>query len=178
VPDGARSVAYLDRLLDVGEGRELLAPMTFARLVQALAIRPRDRVLDIACGLGYSTAVLARLAESVTGVESKPVLAQEAAARLAAAGVANAAVVAGPLSEPPAKGPYDAIMVNGAVESVPALWIAALGQGGRLAYVRGAGRSACAVLIARSGSGTSERVLFDAAAPVLAELRKKTEFAF
>ena len=178
LPDAARPVAYLDREVDVGEGRLLLTPMLLARLVQALDVKKTDRVLDVACGLGYSTAILAELAGEAVGVDSASALVAQASARLGAAGVTNARIVASPLDKPPAGASFDAILVNGAVETIPQAWMDALADGGRLACVRGSGRAARAVLRTRNGATYGERVLFDAAAPVLRELAAKPEFAF
>ncbi|MET0605420.1 MAG: protein-L-isoaspartate O-methyltransferase [Beijerinckiaceae bacterium] len=179
LPDEAKPIAYLDRQIAVGCGRELLTPMTFARMTQALTLTPKDKVLDIACGLGYSTAVLAALAGKVVGLECEAPLAEEAARRLEAAGIANATAVVGDLEQPPAAlAPFNAIMVNGALEMTPDSWLARLAEGGRLACVMGVGRSAQAILLTKSGSRISQRILFDTVAPALARFRKKPEFAF
>ncbi|WP_342362301.1 protein-L-isoaspartate O-methyltransferase [Terrarubrum flagellatum] len=178
LPDEARAVAYLDRLVDVGEGRRLLTPMTLARLIQALALKGTEQVVDVACGLGYSTAVLARLAEKVTGVESSATLAQGASARLAASGVTNATVVQSALGQPPSlPGPVDAILINGAVDVIPAAWASALKEGGRIAFIR-ADQPGRAALATKIGGALAERVLLDASAPALPEFARPVEFAF
>lgn len=179
VPDAARSIAYLDRAIDVGEGRALLPPMLLAKLVQALDLKKTDRAIDLACGLGYSTAILAELCAHATGIEASAGLASQAASCLSAAGVGNAIAIAGVFDRPVAPaGPVDAMLVNGAVETTPQGWLEALSDGGRIACVkrvRGVGR---AVLLTRVGDALFERALFDASAPELSELRPKPEFAF
>src|SRR5690606_3913205 len=79
--------------IDIGGGRFLIEPMIFARLVQAALIQPGDVVLDIGCGPGYTSAVLARLASTVVALESDPELAAKAAAALVELKVDNAVVV-------------------------------------------------------------------------------------
>src|SRR5688572_3466395 len=79
VPEQVRTTAYMDEHLALGqERRYLLAPRTFAKLVQLLAIGEDDAVLDVACATGYSTAVLSTLARTVVGVEENAALAERA----------------------------------------------------------------------------------------------------
>ena len=93
VPEARREVAYKGENLDLAPGRVLLEPRTFAKMIDALDLRTTDLVLDLGCGLGYSAAVLARMAQAVVAVEPDPAMAAEAERRLAAQGVDNAAVV-------------------------------------------------------------------------------------
>jgi len=95
VPAGWRSVAYADMNIPLGHGQVMLAPRLEARLVQALALDPEDKVLEIGTGSGYVTALLARLAAHVYSVEIVPELAEEARRRLAAQGVQNVTVEVG-----------------------------------------------------------------------------------
>jgi protein-L-isoaspartate(D-aspartate) O-methyltransferase len=185
VPESLAEIAYLDRELTVsrdaatGEQRTTLTPMVHARLVQAASIGPEDAALDVACGLGLSTAVLARIARSVVGVESIRDLADGAAQRLAAAGIANARVVRGDLAMAGGEsGPFDAVLVNGSLEARPDALLDRLRAGGRLVAVMGHGRSGRATLFLRTGSGVSERTLFDAAAPALWAFREAPAFVF
>ena len=119
VPDRLKPFAYIDSDLPVSDDlppRYLMAPAPFAKLVQLAELDGTPLVLDIGCGTGYSTAVLARLAHSVVAVESDPVLAGLATRSLAALGISNAEVVTGSLEVGyPSAGPYDAIVLEGAV---------------------------------------------------------------
>jgi len=178
-PAAARDIAYLDRALDVGEGRAMLPPMLLARLVQLLKLTKSDRVIDLGCALGYSTAILADIAGEAIGIEASGALAGEAAARLAAAGVANATAATGSFLDPALAGkPADAMLVNGAFEIIPDGWIKALADGGRIAGVQMSGGVGRAALLTRAGDELTVQSLFDAAAPVLPDLRRKAEFAF
>ena len=136
VPPDLRAVAYVDRSLKLGEGRYLLDPMVFARLVQAADPQPSDLVLDIACATGYSTAVLARLAGTVVAVESDGALIEAANSALNGLGIDNAVVVNGELAFGYAQqGPYDVILINGEVDSLPQSLTDQLAPGGRLVAV-------------------------------------------
>lgn len=182
VPPGREDLAYSDRPLELGgaEGRSMLAPMVLARLVQALEIGLGERVLEVATGLGYGAAILDRLGAEVVALESEAELAEEARARLARAGAGRVVVVSGPLDQGwPAAAPYDAILVNGALEVRPERLLSQLSPGqGRLACVMGRGRAGRATLYVRSGGAFGSRTLFDAAAAPLPAFRAEPGFVF
>ena len=157
----------------------MLSPMVLARMIQALAVTAGTRALDVACGLGYSSAVLARLGASVVALEADEALAEEARRRLAGCGYAGVTVVAGPLERGHAEAaPYDAVLVNGAVEVKPEGLLGQLADGGRLVCVEGRGRSAKAMFYVRAGAAFGARPLFDAAAPLLSAFRAEPGFVF
>lgn len=163
LPEHLRPLAYVEQEIEYAPGRRLLTPRDFAKLVAAADPGPRDLVLDIACGAGYSTAVLAGLAEMVVGVEADEAVAARAQETLNALGISNAAVIAGdPTAGAPRQGPYDLIFIGGGIEVEPAALLAQLKDGGRLAAIRVDGRIARGTLHVRSGSATGARALFDA----------------
>jgi len=167
VPKSLRSVAYLDEDMPLDNGRYLMEPMIFARMLQSAAIGPRDVVLDVACGTGYSTAVLARLAAAVVGLEVDEAAVAGAEAHLAALNIDNAAVVVGALVDGCGdQGPYDVIFVNGAVEELPAAYAGQLTEGGRLVVVERRGPVSQAVLYTNRDGLLSRRELFDAMIPL------------
>jgi protein-L-isoaspartate(D-aspartate) O-methyltransferase len=183
VPAGREGLAYMDQDIPVAEGgrerRGMLAPMVLARMIQALEVGPGSKVLDVACGLGYSSAVLARLGCSVIALEVNEALAEEARRRLGGCGVEGVMTAAASLERGyPDAAPYDAVLVNGAVEVRPDSLLRQLGEGGRLVCVEGRGRSARATLYVRAGDAFGSRPLFDAAAPLLAAFRSEPGFVF
>jgi protein-L-isoaspartate(D-aspartate) O-methyltransferase len=180
VPEQVRSTAYMDEHLALGqERRYLLAPRTFAKLVQLLAIGEDDAVLDVACATGYSTAVLSTLARTVVGVEENAALAERARELLAGLGRQNATVMTGALTAgSPAEGPFDAILINGCVTDVPDVLLDQLKDGGRLAAVRTDGRLGQATLWRRHGTSFDARPAFDANAPLLPGFGKTPGFVF
>ena len=178
VPADRREAAYVGENLAIAPGRVLLEPRTIAKMLDALDIQPGEVVLDLGCGLGYTAAVIARLAEAVVAVEEDAALAEEAQARLSAEDVHNAAVIAAPLAEGGAKhGPYDVILIEGAAEVVPEAVLAQLKEGGRIGCLFMDG----ALGIARVGIKAEGRVawrrVFDAAAPVLPAFAAERGFA-
>lgn len=180
VPKAARGVAYVDKDIAIGNGRYMLEPMVFARMLQEVGVDETDVVLDIGCGSGYSTAVLARLAATVVGVESDAELAQRATEALAQSGAANATVVTGPLPEGnPAQAPYDVIVIEGLVAEVPAAITGQLAEGGRLiAAVMGDRGVGEVKLYQRLGGLVSGRVLFEAQPRLLPGFEPKPKFVF
>lgn len=179
VPAARRATAYADAPLELVPGRYLLDPRTFAKLLQLAEIKPTDSVLDVACATGYSSAVLARIAARVTGLEEDADLVRVAVETLPAVGAANARAVQGSLAEGhKANAPYDVIFVNGAIETRPDALLAQLGEGGRLvAVVRTEGQGH-AQLFLKEGGRIGNRIDFDAGAPLLAGFKQKVGFVF
>ncbi len=178
VPSNLREAAYIGENLDIGDGRVLLEPRTLAKMLDALDVQPDHVALDIGCGLGYSTAVLAHLCEFVVAIEDDEARAEEAQAQLSSQSIDNAAVMAGSLAEGSKKsGPYDIIILQGAVQEVPDALIAQLREGGRIACVFAEGALGV-VRIGRKLDGVMNwRFSFNAGAPVLPGFEKKTVFA-
>jgi len=168
VPDAAREAAYMGENLFLAPGRVLLEPRTFAKMLDALDITPTTRVLDVGCGLGGSTAVLARLAAHVTALEEDATLATEARRRLAAEASGGITLVTGPLAAGhPGGAPYDVIVIEGGVETVPDVLTEQLVDGGRIAALF-MDRALGVVKIGhRAGGQIDWRFAFNASAPVL-----------
>lgn len=184
VPAERRSIAYMDENLSVGAPgsrpeRWLMAPRTLAKLVQLLDLGERDVVLDIGCGSGYSAAVLSRIAQTVVAVEANEELVADAGRALSEAGIDNVAVVAGDLANGfPAEGPYDAILLSGAVTELPPAIFDQLKDGGRLAAVVVNGGVGRAMQWRRIGGHFDCRPAFEAGVPLLPEFRAKPAFVF
>lgn len=176
VPDAKREAAYVGENLDLGEGRVVLEARTLAKMLDALDIQPDEVVLDIGCGLGYSSAVVAQMAEAVVAVEESH-FADEAQTLLSEQGIDNVAVVEGELRDGATKsGPYDVILLQGAVEVLPDGIEEQLEEGGRIACIWQEG----ALGVVRVGYKLDGRVhwrfSFNASAPVLPGFEKHTEF--
>ncbi|WP_241962943.1 protein-L-isoaspartate O-methyltransferase family protein [Thalassorhabdomicrobium marinisediminis] len=179
VPTGLRDAAYIGENLDIGGGRVLLEPRTLAKMLDAADVEPTDVVLDLGCGLGYSTAVLAHMAEFVVAVEEDAELAEEAQQNLSTSGIDNAAVFAGELAEGAAKnGPYDLIMLQGAVEVVPQTLVDQVKDGGRIVAIFAEGALGVVRVGHKIDGVMNWRMVFNAAAPVLNGFRKEVAFTF
>ena len=131
LPADVRAIAYRDTAIALGGGRYANLPMATGRLLTEAYLTPTDRVLLIGAATGYTAAVLAEIVETVVAVESDPALL--AIARPALAGVANVELVEGAMQDGhAASGPYDVLVVDGAIESVPDAVIAQVRSGGRV----------------------------------------------
>lgn len=179
VPLAKRAIAYADLPVEVSHGRYLPDPRTFAKMLQLAAIRSTDSVLDVACATGYSTVVIARLARFVVALEQDADLVRIAADMVPASGAANATVVQGGLTEGfKAKAPYNAILINGAVESVPDALLGQLAEGGRLVAIVRDGAVGRARVYLRENGTIGSRPDFDSGTPLLTGFRRVVGFVF
>jgi protein-L-isoaspartate(D-aspartate) O-methyltransferase len=182
VAPGAAALAYSDHpalMSEVVPERRLLEPAVLARLVQALPRGPGIKAMAVACGTGYAAAVLSRLVGTVVAVEAEEVLVEMAVTALKAVGAENAAVVRALAVEGcPPESPFDAILLEGAVEVEPLSLIGQLKPGGFLATIRRTTRTGRATLYERVGDVGAGRELFDAWAPVVPGFERAREFVF
>ncbi|MEL7098933.1 MAG: protein-L-isoaspartate O-methyltransferase [Pseudomonadota bacterium] len=178
VPTARREAAYIGENLDLMPGRCVLEPRTLAKMLDALAIQPDALVLDVGAGLGYSSAVIARMSAAVIALEEDERLAAEAQDALMTAGADNVIVHHGPLAEgAPEHGPYDVIVVQGAVEQMPGAITGQLKDGGRIISLFATGALGEARLGVKSGERVSWRMVFNAGAPVLPGFAAAHEFS-
>lgn len=179
VPEERRALAYIDENVKLSAERTMLAPASLGRLIQLAEVGPQDKVLDVGCGTGYSTAVLAGLAGSVIGLEDDAGLAAVANDALKAQGIANAEVVVGALENgAPKSAPFDVIIIEGAVDQVSATLLRQLGDEGRLITVHGNGNAAVAHVYVKSGKDISSRPAFNASIPAIASFAEAPAFRF
>jgi protein-L-isoaspartate(D-aspartate) O-methyltransferase len=181
VPAEKAGLAYMDLDIPVSApgaaARYLIKPMVLAKLIQAAEIGEGDAVLDAGCATGYASALLARLAGSVTALEEDASLAQ--LARKALETLTNVTVVNGPLTGGwPGAAPYDVILLDGATEVVPKALLRQLKDGGRLVCVLGRAPTGRAMIYRAQDGEVGGRVLFDANAPVLPGHVSAPDFVF
>jgi protein-L-isoaspartate(D-aspartate) O-methyltransferase len=179
VPPEMASQAYRDGDLSLGHGRALIRPIVLGKLLQGAMVVAADRVLDVGCGTGYSSAVLAHMGAAVIALEEDADLERRAAAALAAAGAGQVKVVSGPLTAGWAQAaPYDLILLDGAVEVTPDALGRQLSPAGRLAAVFGRGPAAKAMIYRQIEGELVGRPIFDAAAPLLPGFAAPPAFVF
>jgi protein-L-isoaspartate(D-aspartate) O-methyltransferase len=180
VPAERRAIAYMDSPVPLGRGRELTAPRLFAKMAQALTLPDaKATVLVGGSGGGYALAVLAQIAKRVVGIEPDPALAADARATLTRGGITNVVVTDGPIADGnPAEAPFDAILLDGGVPSIPRALLDQLKDQGRLVAVVTAGRIPRVVVAVRSGQTFDQRDLFDGTAAALPGFARKAEFTF
>ena len=187
VPPSCRNLAFTDMEIPIGEGEKMWAPKIEARVLQALAPKRSDRVLEIGTGSGYLTALLAHRSARVTSVEIRPSLATFGKANIARHGVDNVTLLVGDGARglPPgtaAEEPYDIVVLTGSVPVLPRALLAELAPGGRAFAVIGEAPLMTACIVTRTGSGSASSFrtlpLFETVIAPLVNCEQPSRFAF
>ncbi|WP_435312796.1 protein-L-isoaspartate O-methyltransferase family protein [Primorskyibacter sedentarius] len=178
VPRDKREAAYMGENIELGGGRVLLEPRTFAKMLDALEISGDELVLDVGAALGYSSAVIARMAEAVVAVEDDETRAEEAQGLLTEHHADSVILHVGPLAEgAPEHGPYDVIIVEGGVEELPEALDDQLKEGGRIAVLFQENALGTVRIGHKHKGRINWRFGFNAGAPVLPGFGKQDAFA-
>ncbi len=168
VPPAYRSLAFTDMEIPLPCGETMLSPKLEARMLQELAVRKHEWVLEIGTGSGYVAALLGHRAAHVLSLEIHPELAESAQQKLRHAGVTNATIRCLDASKELPAGEFDAIMLSGSVAQIPDALLAKLKPGGRLCAIVGDAPMMRAQLLTRTSEQESTAVdLFDTMAPRL-----------
>lgn len=181
LPEAFKLQAYIDEDITVAPGRIMMEPMVLARLLQTARVEDTDLCLVVGSATGYEAAVLSRLGSAVVALESNADLAKASKDALAELDVNTVSVLEGDLTKGhPGQGPYDVILINGAVGALPDVLTEQLSEGGRLVYVKdsptvGGGKG---VVVSLENGVHSELEVFDANIPPLPEFAAKPEFTF
>ena len=180
LPKAFHGVAYADEDLLLADGRFMIEPLVFARMLQAAAIEKDDIVLVVGCDTGYAAAVTSKLAATVISVQRneedeariQPLLDQVEADNVAAS------LRVRPIDGDPDQAPFDVILVLGALDAVPPALVDQLNDDGRLVAVEGRGRIGRGVVISRMHGAPAKRELFDAHVPDFKDVGTSPAFAF
>jgi len=180
VPPAYRKLAFADMEIPLGEGESMMAPKMEARIVQELALRKTDRVLEVGTGSGYLTALLARCAAHVYSLEIRPALAAFGRDNLSRHGAANVTLdLADGACGDAKRAPYDAIVLTGSTPVLPAGLKEQLSPGGRLFAVVGEAPVMVARLITCTAPGAFGTVdLFDTVIAPLVNAERAPRFRF
>jgi protein-L-isoaspartate(D-aspartate) O-methyltransferase len=180
VPDALRNLAFVDMQVPLGHGEVMMTPLVEARLLQELAIKPAEKVLEIGTGSGYLTWLLAQLGAKVHSVEIRAEFTDRASGRLAAHGARNVELEIGDAARGWDKhAPYDVILVTGSLPLLPEEFKKQLRVGGRLVAIVGQSPAMEAQRITRiSESGFDTRGLFETDLPPLKNAPTPSAFVF
>ncbi|MBC7622925.1 MAG: protein-L-isoaspartate O-methyltransferase [Aeromicrobium sp.] len=184
VPAAYRSLAFVDMEIPLGEGQVMLAPKFEARILQEVAPKPHERVLEIGTGSGYLSALLASRAAKVASIEYFESLAISAAAKLATAGIGNVEITIGDAARSPAnfidpQQQFDVIVVTGSLPVLPAAYLPHLAVGGRLFAIIGDAPAMKAMLYTKtSEQSTVALELFETVVAPLINAAEPSRFTF
>ena len=184
VPVAYRSLAFVDMEIPIGEDQTMMAPKMEARVIQELALKPQDHVLEIGTGSGYLSALLASRTASVASIEYFQNLATSAAARLAAARIGNVEITVGdaaksPASFVPTNQKFDAIVLTGSIPLMPATYLEYLAVGGRMFAIVGDAPAMKAMLFTKTSENNSTAVeLFETVVAPLVNAEQPSRFSF
>jgi protein-L-isoaspartate(D-aspartate) O-methyltransferase len=180
VPAACRTLAFADLEIPLGEGEKMMAPKMEARIVQELALRKTDRVLEVGTGSGYLTALLARRAAQVHSLEIRPALAAFGRANLERHGADNVTLEVGDGARgDPKRAPYDAIVLTGSTPVLPRALLEQLSPGARLFAVVGEPPVMVARLVTCTAPGAYRSAeLFDTLLAPLVNAERAPRFRF
>ncbi len=169
VPEAHRGLAYADCQIPLAGGVRMLPPTVEGRMLQALLIEADDDVLEVGSGSGYVAACLARLARSVTSIDSNADLIAGARENVSERGIDNVVYEQAALAGFERADGFDAIAVTASLAQVPDNLRRALRVGGRLFVIVGESPVMQALLITRvAESEWSTQSLFETDLPRLA----------
>ncbi len=180
VPTTYRGAAFTDMMLPIGHGEVMMEPKLEARMLQALAIQPGDKVLEVGTGSGYVTALLAGMAAQVDSVEIDAELHKQAKTLLARHGIENVALEQGDAAGGwGAHQPYNVIAITGSLPALPQSFKESMQIGGRLFAVIGSEPVMEAVLVTRLNANEwREEILFETLLPPLRNTSQEKVFSF
>lgn len=180
VPKEYAGLAFADLEIPIGHGQMMLSPKMEGRILQALQIKPTDKVLEIGTGSGYLTSLMAKLAKEVISVELNPALAKVAQQRITAHGLTNVTVTVGDAAQGwPASAPYDVIVFTGSLPVMPEQVQQQLTMGGRMFVVVGEAPVMEATMVQRIAADSFKHdVLFETCLPSLDNAPQPERFHF
>ncbi len=181
VPVAYKNLAFVDTEIPLPHGENMLAPKIEARILQAVAVKKHEQVLEVGSGSGYMAALLAHRGRHVTTVEIEPEIKAMAEKNLSAQGITNVSVALGNGAQGWAKGmePYDVIVISGALPMVPDSILQQVKVGGRIALIVGEAPVMTAQLITRTGAKEFQTEnLFETNTRLLREASTPSKFTF
>ena len=180
VPQPHKALAFADLEIPLGHGEAMLQPKVEARILQELAIQPRENVYEVGTGSGYLTALLASRARHVTSVEIHTDLQERAAANLRTAGIRNATLLQGDGARAPlAESAFDVIVLGGSTPILPQAFLDRLAPGGRLFAIVGDAPAMKAVLVRQPAAGAFQHTeLFETVVKPLVNAAQPPRFRF
>lgn len=184
VPVAYRSLAFVDMEIPLAHQQMMMAPKMEARILQEVAPKPNEHVLEIGTGSGYLTALLAKQAESVTTIDIFDDFSREAAAKLARAGITNVHFKTGdaavsPLTILASHETFDVVVLTGSVPVLPKAYLDMLNVNGRLFAIVGDAPVMKATVFTKTGDASFAATdLFETVLAPLVNAKQPSRFEF
>lgn len=179
VPANYRDVAYAGEHIAISQSRVVLDPRVTAKLLDLAAIGPEDLVLHIGCGYGYLSALIAHMADFVVAIDNDEDRVRQASQNLADGEFDNVVVETGELSVGAANhGPYDVVVIEGAIEQLPETIADQVKLGGRIVSIFAENGVGQCRMGQKTKTGITWRRAFDATAPVIPGFEAEKAFEF
>lgn len=180
VPKAMQDIAYSEYEMETGEGRAMWTVRDLGLMLKSLEIRKNETAMVVAAGAGYTAALIAKLGSAVIALEDHEEAVDLLTERFASISMDNAVAVEGQLADGlVSEGPYNVVLINGMVETVPQAWLDQLADGGRLGVVvRNSAKLGTARIYKRAGDSVSYREAFECCPPILPGFEKKAAFVF
>ena len=178
VPNEIASIAYGGTSLHLGKDRYLIEPRIFAKMLELLKVNSNDLVLDIGCGLGYSSAIISEMAELVIALEEEFFF-KRAQKILSETSNDNTVIYEGKLSEGiNYEEKVDALIIQGGIEKIPNKLKDQVKNGGRVVAIFVDGFKGECQLGIKKGEEIHWNYEFDAYAPLLKDFCIEKKFIF
>ncbi len=184
VPPAYRAIAFTDMEIPLGHDQVMMAPKIEARILQEVAPKSAENVLEIGTGSGYLTALLAKSAHHVSSIELFEDLKNEAASRLVSANITNVVLKVGDAGKTPdafldPQERFDVIVLTGSVPIVPEAYLSRLANGGRFFAVVGDAPAMKATLITKTAENQFVSAeIFETVVPPLINAAQPSRFSF
>jgi len=180
VPQAYQSLAYSDSPIPLGHDEVMSTPYDEAMILKCLRVQPGDKVLEVGTGSGYTTALLASMAEHVISIDIHNDFCEQAQAKLAKSGLHNVTIIAGDAAKGwPQHEPYDAIAITGSLPYLPDAYKQHLHVGGRLYAVVGEAPVMEAVCVIRTSQNEfKEQKLYETCVKRLINAKAPSSFIF
>ena len=180
IPYAYKGLAFADTRIPIGENQHMMEPKIEARMLQALAIKPSDHILEVGTGSGFITACLAKLGNHVMSYEIHESLTEQAREKLALAGISNVSLhTANVLTDKPSASTFDVIAVTGSLPEYDDSLQQLLSPGGRMFVIVGQSPVMQAMLVTCDADGQFQRnVLFETDTQALEGVPTVNEFVF
>jgi protein-L-isoaspartate(D-aspartate) O-methyltransferase len=179
IPDIYKSMSYAEMNITIENNRTIFKPVLVAKIALFIDLKANENVLIVGSSTGYLSAILSHQAETVIVVEENQRLLDDSENAIKKNNINNVVFIRNELSKGyNDQAPFNAIIIEGAVQEVPSNILDQLEEGGRLLALIDNDETCSAILFTKNGNKFNEQKLFNCSLPVLEGFKKKNSFSF